>query len=75
MRTMFIVATTLMLSLMPYSTTRADDRVQQNWNYSRNIGRDTTPPRTYRLYRGTVFDRLLELERASGIWPFRNLRR
>jgi hypothetical protein len=75
MRKMYVVAAAFVVTLAGFSTIRADDRPQQNGSYTSNGYSSSTPPRTYRYYRGGVFDRLLEMERRTNAWPFGRFRR
>lgn len=84
MRTL-VAATTLMIAFMGFSTAQAEEPAPQlpvyrqasstSYYPATNYPFHTQSSQRYRYYRGNVFDRLLEMERRTGAWPFGGFRR
>lgn len=75
MRKMSAVAATFVITFAGLSTSQADDRPMPTGTYASSGATAGNSSRTYRYYRGTFFDRLLEMERRKNEWLFGGFRR
>jgi hypothetical protein len=71
----FVTAAACVIWFAGFSTIRADDRPQQNGSYTSRLYSTGPAAQTYRYYRGSIFDRLLQMERRTNAWPFGGFRR
>jgi hypothetical protein len=75
MRKMFVVTATFVITFACLATAQAEYRSQSGGGYASSGSASGNTSRTYRYYRGGVFDRLLELERRKNAWLFGGSRR
>ena len=75
MRKFYPTATMLIIGIATLSSAEAADRVRPSRGFSSGGYRAASQTRTYRTWRGGVFDRLLEMERRKNEFIFGRFRR